>query len=164
MNSKLIAAIAAASVLGSATLVAASGDDHGHRKGPKFSIEEMDTNGDQMISKEEIAAHAKARFDQVDTNDDGKLSADEMAAHGEKEMTKRMKKRQAKMLKRMDADDDGMLSFDEMQAKQQKRLDKMFSRLDANEDGMLSAEELEKMKRKGKRHGEKHDHSEGDHD
>ena len=64
-------------------------------------------------------------------------------------MTKRMKKRQAKMLKRMDADDDGMLSFDEMQAKQQKRLDKMFSRLDANEDGMLSAEELEKMKRKG---------------
>ena len=90
MNSKLIAAIAAASVLGSATWVAASGDDHGHRKGPKFSIEEMDTNGDQMISKDEIAAHAKARFDQVDTNDDGKLSADEMAAHGEKEMTKRM--------------------------------------------------------------------------
>ena len=66
MNSKLIAAIAAASVLGSATLVAASGDDHGHRKGPKFSIEEMDTNGDQMISKDEISAHAKVRFDQVD--------------------------------------------------------------------------------------------------
>jgi Ca2+-binding EF-hand superfamily protein len=63
----------------------------------------------------------------------------------------------------MDADDDGMLSFDEMQAKQQKRLDKMFSRLDANEDGMLSAEELEKMKRKGKRHGEKHDHKDDDH-
>ena len=136
MNNKLIAAIAAASVLGSATSVAASGDDHGHRKWPKFSIEEMDTNGDQMISKEEIAAHAKARFDQVDTNDDGKLSADEMAAHGEKEMTKRMEKRQAKMVKRMDADD----------------------------DGMLSAEELEKMKRKGKRHGEKHDHKDDDHD
>ena len=153
MNSKLIAAIAAASVVGSATLVAASGDDHGHRKGPNFSIEAMDTNGDQMISKDEIAAYAKARFDQVDTNDDGKLSADEMAAHGEKEMTKRM-----------DVDDDGMLSFDEMQAKQQKRMNKMFSRLDANEDGMLSAEELEKMKRKGKCHGEKHDHSEGDHD
>lgn len=164
MNSKLIAAIAAASDLDSAKWVAASGDDHDHRKGPKFSIEEMDKNGDQMISKDEIAAHAKARFDQVDTNDDGKLSADEMAAHDEKEMTKRMKKRQAKMLKRMDAYDDGMLSFDEMQAKQQKRMNKMFSRLDANEDGMLSAEELEKMNRKGKRHGEKHDHSEGDHD
>ena len=133
MNSKLIAAIAEASVLGCATLVAASGDDHGHRKGPKFSIEEMDTNGDQMISKDEIAAHAKARFDQVDRNDDGKLSADEMAAHGEKEMTKRM-----------DADDDGMLSFDEMQAKQQKHMDNIFSRLDADADGMLSAQELEK--------------------
>ena len=164
MNSKLIAAIAAASVLGSATWVAASGDDYGHRKGPKFSIEEMDTNGDQMISKDEIAAHAKARFDEVDGNGDSKLSADEMAAHGEKEMTKRMKKRHAKMLKRMDADDDEMLSFDEIQAKQQKRLNKMFSRLDANEDGMLSAEELEKMKRKSKRHGEKHYHEDHDHD
>jgi Ca2+-binding EF-hand superfamily protein len=164
MNSKLIAAIAVASILGSATWAAASGDDHGHRKGPKFSIEEMDTNGDQMISKDEIAAHAKARFDQVDRNDDGKLSDAEMAAHGEKEMTKRMKKRQAKMLKRMDADDDGMLSFDDMQAKQKKRMDKIFSRLDADADGMLSAEELEKIKHKGKRHGKKHGHEDGDHD
>lgn len=55
-----------------------------------------------------------------------------------------MKKRQAKMLKRMDADDDGMLSFDEMQAKQQKHMDNIFSRLDADADGMLSAQELEK--------------------
>lgn len=164
MKSTLIAAIAAASVLGSATLVAASDDDHAHRKGPKFFHEEMDTNGDQLISKDEIAAHAKARFDQVDANGDGKLSAEEMAAHGEREMTKRMEKRQARMLKRMDADDDGMLSFDEMQAKQQKRMDKMFSRLDANEDGMLSAEELQKMKHKGKRHGKNHDHDGGEHD
>ena len=59
MNSKLIAAIAVASILGSATWAAASGDDHGHRKGPKFSLEEMDSNGDQMISKDEIAAHPK---------------------------------------------------------------------------------------------------------
>ena len=164
MNSKLIAAIAAASVLGSATSVAASDDDHGHRKGRKISIEKIDTNGDQMISKEEIEADAKTRFDEVDTNNDGKLSAEEMSAHGKKEMTQRIEKRQAKMLKRMDLDYDGMLSFDEMQAKQLKRLNKMFERLDANEDGMLSAEELQKMKRKGKRHGEKHDHKNEDND
>ena len=70
----------------------------------------MDTNGDQMIRKDEIAAHAQARFNEVDTNCDAKLLVDEMAAHGEKEMTKRMEKRRAKMLKRMDADDDGVLS------------------------------------------------------
>ena len=52
MYSKLIAAIKAASILGSDTCVAASGDDHGHRKRPKVSIEEMDTNGNQMISKD----------------------------------------------------------------------------------------------------------------
>ena len=58
MNSKLIATIASLS-LGQRHLVTASGDDPGHRKGPKFSIEEMDPNGDQMIGKDEIAAHAK---------------------------------------------------------------------------------------------------------
>ena len=52
MYSKLIAAIKAASILGSDTCVAASGDDHGHRKRPKVSIEEMDIHGDQMISKD----------------------------------------------------------------------------------------------------------------
>ena len=56
----------------------------------------MDTNGDQMISKDEIAAHAKARFDQVDTNDDGKLSADEMLPTA-KRNDKALKKRQAKI-------------------------------------------------------------------
>ena len=52
MYSKLIATIKAASIFGSATCVVASGDDHGYRKRPKVSIEEMDTHGDQMISKD----------------------------------------------------------------------------------------------------------------
>lgn len=162
MNNKIISTIVAVTVLGSATVVWADDGGHGHRKGPMLSIEAIDTNGDQMISKAEIAAHAKTRFDQVDTDGDGKLTAEEMAAHGEKEMTKRMEKRHAKILKRMDEDGDGLLSFEEMQAKGQKRTDKMFDRLDANEDGMLSAEELEKIKRKGKRHGKKNKHEDSE--
>ncbi len=151
MNNKLISAVVVATVLGSTTFAVADNGGNWHRKGPMLSIEEMDTNGDQMISKEEIAAHAKSRFDTVDTNGDGKLSTEEMAANAEKELTKRM-----------DEDGDGLLSFEEMQAKRQERGNKMFDRLDENEDGMLSAEELEKMKQKGKRHGKKNKHEDND--
>lgn len=162
MNNKLISAVVVATVLGSTTFAVADDGGNGHRKGPMLSIEEMDTNGDQMISKEEIAAHAKSRFDTVDTNGDGKLSTEEMAANAKKEITKRMEKRHAKILKRLDEDGDGLLSFEEMQAKRQERGNKMFDRLDENEDGMLSAEELEKMKQKGKRHGKKNKHEDND--
>lgn len=43
-------------------------------------LKSMDTNGDGVISAEEHAAAAKARFEKMDTNKDGFLSKEEMAA------------------------------------------------------------------------------------
>lgn len=49
-------------------------------KAPAFNT--LDTNADQMLSRDEIAQHPKLakRFEQVDTNKDGQVSADEYAA------------------------------------------------------------------------------------
>lgn len=49
-------------------------------KAPAFNT--LDTNADQMLSREEVAQHPKLakRFDQVDTNKDGLVSADEFAS------------------------------------------------------------------------------------
>jgi EF-hand domain pair/EF hand len=48
-------------------------------KAPAFNT--LDTNADQMLSRDEVAQHPKLakRFDQVDANKDGQVSADEFA-------------------------------------------------------------------------------------
>jgi EF hand len=49
-------------------------------KGPQFG--QLDTNGDQMLSREEVTQNGKMarHFDAADANKDGKLTADEFAA------------------------------------------------------------------------------------
>ncbi len=116
-----------------------------------FEFSEVDTNGDGKLSKDEMAAHAKARFDAVDTDGNGKLSAAEMAVAAKKKQEDRRAKMMTKMIERMDADKDGELSFDEMPG-QQSRADKMFSRLDKDGDGAISEEELKAAKKKGGKH------------
>ncbi len=116
-----------------------------------FEFSEVDTNGDGKLSKDEMAAHAKARFDAADTDGNGKLSAAEMAAAAKKKQEDRRAKMMTKMIERMDADKDGELSFDEMPG-QQSRADKMFSRLDKDGDGAISEEELKAAKKMGGKH------------
>ena len=115
---------------------------------PAFSA--LDTDGNGKLTREEMAAHERVRFDQMDANGDGQLSADELGKMGKK----RAEKRAAKMMKRVDANDDGMISFEEMSSgKMGKRQTKMFDRIDADGNGSLSEEEFAKL---GEHRGGKH--------
>ncbi len=129
-----------------AGLAASYGPD-GDKRFPEFS--ELDLNGDNQISKDEMTAHAKRRFDGADQNSDGMLSAAEIAA----ERAKASERRITKMIEKMDANKDGQVSFEEIQnGRKNRKQEKMFNKLDDNGDGFISAEEFAEMKdhRRGK--------------
>lgn len=113
-----------------------------------FDFEAADADGDGKVSQAEMAAHAKARFDAADSDGNGKLSAAEMAATAQKRQEERRARMMQKMIERMDADDDGELSFDEMPG-QQTRAEQMFSRIDSDGDGAVSKAEMEAARAKG---------------
>ena len=135
---------------GFAANAATDGDNKGGKmrhERPSFSTLDTDSNG--ALTREEMAAHTKVRFDKMDANSDGQLSADELGQAGKK----RAQKRAAKMIVRVDANDDGMISFEEMSAgKMGKRQTKMFDRIDADGNGSLSEDEFAKL---GERRGGK---------
>jgi Ca2+-binding EF-hand superfamily protein len=113
---------------------------------------EADTNGDGIITREELAAGVQARmaqrFAKGDQNGDGKLTQDEV---GEQRWTR---------MRVADADGDGAVTQDELrQAHEQGKLGpragkgtrgkgpkgdggRMFERADANGDGKLEASEV----------------------
>lgn len=146
----LISGVTAMAIALTAGVAAAKGG-HGGKHGPHMNFEQLDSNGDGQVTKEELANAATTRFNAVDTNGDGNLSVDELAAASERANQDRI----AKMVEKRDENGDGVLSLTEMQPRSD-RMDHMFERLDANEDGVISAEEFEKMKdrRHGKRGGE----------
>ena len=151
----LIAGVAAASLIATAGMATAFGNKGDHRGGPRGMMqyfEEIDSNADGKVTRDEIQAHFKARFDQADSNGDGKLSPEEMQAAAEARRAERMAKRSARMLEKFDADKDGALSFEEMPG-QANRADMMFDRADADGDGAISKDEMARM---GGKRGMKH--------
>jgi len=134
---------------GSATLLYAAGHG-GDRSDHRPSFEELDANADKMISKEEIAGHARVRFDASDTNNDGLLSAEEITAMHMAQASEMAQSRQAKMIEKLDTDNDGALSFEEMQASRRgPNPDRMFEHLDEDDDGMISEDEFASAKDRG---------------
>ncbi len=116
------------------------------KMGARF--DQMDTNGDGFIDKAEIAAARDARFAESDTNGDGALDDAELAAQSQKRDADRKassKDRRAKMISRLDANNDGKLQKEEMGG---GRMERMMSRLDADGDGRISKEEASKMRSK----------------
>lgn len=149
-NLMMMSALGMSIVLGGAVQgMAASGEG----KGPRHSFEQLDTNGDGQLTRDEMQAHMKARFDAADTNGDGVMSLEEMQARGQE----RAAKRATKMIERLDTDGDGGVSFDEAQA---RRGGKMFERADTDGDGAISKAEFDTAREKmremqAKRHGKK---------
>ncbi|MFK5998440.1 MAG: EF-hand domain-containing protein [Rhodobacterales bacterium] len=109
-------------------------------KGPGMlaqRFDEIDTNSDGFITKDEMAAHHNTEFSQKDTDGDGALSKAEVKAA----MMKRMQMRLDRMFARMDKDKDGKIAQSEMK----KGGAHMFKRLDADKDGKISKAEVENM-------------------
>ena len=68
----------------------------------EFHAKKLDTNGDGMLTREEMLAKNAARFTSLDKDGSGSITADEFSAN------------LAQMFDRLDANDDGMLAPDEL--------------------------------------------------
>ena len=132
------------------------------RDGERFDFEAIDLDGNGLITPEELAAQAEARFGRADANGDGLLSMEELAAAMAARREAARDERMARRFEAMDADGDGFLSAEEL-APPADRMARMFERADADGDGAISAEEAEEMRpgpRRG-RHGERGPRGEG---
>lgn len=113
---------------------------------PHERMVEADTNGDGVITLDEIQARETEQFANVDANGDGRVEAAEMLAfqeaRREEARLERENRRAARMIEHLDADGDGALSAEEFTSRPRQ----MFARLDTNSDGQISAEEREAMR------------------
>ncbi len=74
-------------------------------------FDEIDTNHDGVITRDEFLAGEKKRFDEFDTNHDGKIDAKEVASSPP--LMERNLKTAERMLKQWDADGDGVVTAEE---------------------------------------------------
>ena len=124
---------------------AALAHNHGHDggKGPRAErvFQQMDTDGDGRVSREDARSFAIARFARVDADGDGQITKDERRAA--------RKARRGERMARLDTDGDGMISKVEMSAMAAERAERRFARMDADGDGFVSIAEA--MAARGKR-------------
>jgi len=89
---------------------------------------------------EKAMPHLAKKFDQIDTNKDGQLSREELKAAKKAGKTQKQAKA-AERFKHADANGDGAISRAEAE-KGAPRLAKKFDQIDTNKDGQLTQEEL----------------------
>ena len=136
INSNQVSAILIATLLATiaATSVAAqTSGDREERRAEMF--QELDANKDGSDSEDEYE-NRPDRLARADTDGIGFLSAEDLLAAGDDRADRRV----ARMIERLDANDDGVLSQEEIEARRSPA--GMFDRLDANNDGMVSEEEF----------------------
>lgn len=120
-------------LLGGATYGMAQG-------GPKMSFEQLDTDGNGMITRAEAETRQAERFAAADTDGSGTLSLEELAAQA----ATRAQDRAGRMMSRLDANGDGVLSAQEMAERGGRR--DMFARADQDADGAVSRAEFDAMR------------------
>jgi Ca2+-binding EF-hand superfamily protein len=123
------------------TVLAASSLAFAH--GEHGGLARFDRDGNGIVSKDEMRAAEKERFEKMDVNHDGRLTLDEIAAVAEERASKRFAKQ--------DKNGDGQLS----RAEVARMPDAVFARLDQNRDGSLSKDELTKGAGHAKDHAAK---------
>ena len=114
-------------------------------------LEKLDGDQDGQVSRQEAGDHWRAhKFERVDTNSDGFLTYEEILAFKSSHKHKwGKKKKAAKILKKLDADRDGVISATEAR---DHWLGHKFEKVDANADGFVTLEELREFKKGWKHH------------
>ena len=107
----------------------AAGTAEEPRKSP---FDEMDTNHDGFVSRDEYVAYQKKRFDEFDTNHDGKIDAKEIASSPP--LMERNLKTAERMVKEWDKNGDGIVTADEYKQGAEDR----FARQDKTGSGKIS--------------------------
>ena len=107
-------------------------------------FEDLDINIDGKVSKEEIGKQREITVRSMDLNGDEKLSAEELM----QQYAKRAEFSVKRMIKKLDSNGDGSLSFVELKKSQRiGNLSRMFDRLDKDDDGYISKDEVQRVKR-----------------
>ena len=130
---KLTAALVGAMVVLGGVAVAAGGGHHARM------FNKADVNGDDKVSREEFKPFANKRFARFDTDGNGVVTGDEVKAH----LTRRIERRQKRLMRRFDADGDGKVT----QAEYGERVATMFDVIDKNDDGAITREEAREMRK-----------------
>jgi Ca2+-binding EF-hand superfamily protein len=112
-------------------------------------LEKLDADQDGRVSRPEAGGHWMAhKFERVDVDSDGFLTYEEILAFKSSHKHKKGMKKAAKILSRLDADRDGVISGGEAK---EHWLSHKFEKVDVNSDGFITLEELREFK-KGWRH------------
>jgi Ca2+-binding EF-hand superfamily protein len=133
MAQKLVI-LAVIAAMGSGTAALSEG------RGAAFDTLDADNNG--QVTEAEMRAAQEARFAAADTNGDGVLSEEEIAARSSQRAAERAKR----MISRLDSNDDGALSQAELN--ERRDIGRVFARLDANDDGSISEDEFAEGRKK----------------
>lgn len=107
--------------------------DSDHKQRNHVSFEQIDTNQDGKIAKDEATGRLAAHFDRFDTDNDGFITKAELPNKG--------RHHKGKMFAKMDTDNNGQISKQEM--------NQHFDKLDTNGDGFISKDELMKKHKQG---------------
>lgn len=151
-----IAAIAVIGALMGSAVLAQKGEmgmgGPGEGRGAMLTemFDTMDADKDGKLTYAEMEAHRKVEFAAADTNGDGVLSPEELSARALARFQEKLGERTQGMLDTMDNDGNGSLSEAEMGEGPGMR---NFARIDADNDGFVTRDEIQAGMKHHKKRG-----------